>query len=49
VLDGIDKTADTDFADLLPHRWKPPPKPTQPPTPLWRRVCGRAKFRAPGP
>jgi transposase len=27
VLDRIDKTADGDFADLLPHRWKPPPKP----------------------
>jgi transposase len=27
VLDRIDKTADSDFADLLPHRWKPPPKP----------------------
>jgi transposase len=26
VLDRVDKTADADFADLLPHRWKPPPK-----------------------
>jgi transposase len=27
VLDRIDKTADANYADLLPHRWKPPPKP----------------------
>jgi transposase len=27
VLARIDKTADGNFADLLPDRWKPPPKP----------------------
>jgi transposase len=26
VLDRVDKTADDHFADLLPDRWKPPPK-----------------------
>ena len=30
VLARIDKTADEDFADLLPDRWKPPPKPSAP-------------------
>ena len=29
VLDRIDKTADDNFVDLLPHRWKPPPKPAR--------------------
>ena len=27
VLARIDKTADGDLAELLPHRWQPPPKP----------------------
>ena len=27
VLARIDKTGDANFADLLPDRWKPPPKP----------------------
>lgn len=27
VLDRIDKTADDGMRDLLPDRWKPPPKP----------------------
>ena len=27
VLDRIDKTADDGVRDLLPDRWKPPPKP----------------------
>jgi len=27
VLDRIDKTADDHYVDLLPDRWKPPPKP----------------------
>ena len=27
VLDRIDKTADDNLAELLPDRWKPPPKP----------------------
>lgn len=27
VLDRIDKTADDDYAELLPDRWKPPAKP----------------------
>jgi transposase len=27
VLDRIDATDPADYADLLPHRWKPPPKP----------------------
>jgi transposase len=26
VLDRIDKTADGDYAELLPDRWNPPPK-----------------------
>ena len=28
VLARVDKTADDNFADLLPDRWKPPPLPT---------------------
>ena len=28
VLARIDKTADADLPDLLPHRWKPPRGPT---------------------
>ena len=27
VLARIDVTSDADLPDLLPHRWKPPPKP----------------------
>ena len=27
VLDRIDKTIDDNLADLLPDRWRPPPKP----------------------
>ena len=27
VLDRIDKTNDNELPDLLPNRWKPPPKP----------------------
>jgi hypothetical protein len=27
VLDRIDKTTDDGMRDLLPDRWKPPPKP----------------------
>ena len=27
VLDRIDKTTDDNLAELLPDRWKPPPKP----------------------
>ncbi|MBN9163738.1 MAG: IS66 family transposase [Myxococcales bacterium] len=30
VLDRIDKTADANYAELLPDRWKPPPKPADP-------------------
>ncbi len=30
VLARIDKTADDGFAELLPDRWKPPPKPPPP-------------------
>ncbi len=30
VLGRIDKTAADQLADLLPHRWKPPPKPPDP-------------------
>ena len=30
VLARIDKTADDGFAELLPDRWKPPPKPLPP-------------------
>jgi len=30
VLARIDKTADDGFAELLPDRWKPPPKPPSP-------------------
>jgi transposase len=30
LLDRIDNVADADLRDLLPDRWKPPPKPAQP-------------------
>jgi hypothetical protein len=30
VLDRIDKTADDDLAELLPDRWKPPPRGVDP-------------------
>ncbi len=30
VLDRIDKTADGGYAELLPDRWKPPPRPAGP-------------------
>jgi transposase len=30
VLDRIDKVTDQELGDLLPHRWKPPPKPAAP-------------------